>query len=65
MDKMCGDDLLTKKLFEQSTLEDIEAIELIIDIFICDAKIQATIEYRDKLLELFAEKGSTLAIPKH
>lgn len=52
--------------FAEMVLGDIARIEPLIDIFICEGKIEATAELRDRLLEGMKElKGGSLAIPNH
>jgi hypothetical protein len=62
LDKMCNGDAFTKKLFEQSTLEDIEAIEPLIDIFILDAR--AAVWEEVKAMVDKTAKGNASAIPQ-
>jgi hypothetical protein len=57
LDKMCNGDALMKKLFEQFALEDIEAIEPLIDIFIVEAKIEAPKEAQAAIAAKLAPKG--------
>ena len=63
--KMTGNDELTRKLFEQSTLEDIEAIEPIIDIFLAEERIKVWGECRDMIAAKFAKKGNSDGIPNN
>ena len=65
LDKMCNGDELTKKLFEQSTLEDIEAIEAIIDIFLAEERIKVWGECRDMIAAKFAKKGNADGLPNN
>jgi hypothetical protein len=58
LDKMCNGDELTKKLFEQFTLEDIEAIEPIIDAFIISGKMEALKELQDAIPKYTASTRS-------
>jgi hypothetical protein len=58
LDKMCNGDELTKKLFEQFTLEDIEAIEPIIDAFIISGKMEALKELQDAIHKYTASTRS-------
>jgi hypothetical protein len=49
------------KIYDESVTEDIEKIEPLIDIFICDAKIHAITELKDSLLKAFEFKGENHA----
>jgi hypothetical protein len=57
LDKMCNGDALMKKLFEQFTFEDIEAIEPLIDVFIAEGKIAALKELQAAIAAKLAPKG--------
>jgi hypothetical protein len=60
-----SNDPFARKLFEQSTLEDIEAIEPLVDIFIASAKIEALKELGEAIQKTLAAKGDANAVPEH
>jgi hypothetical protein len=64
LDKMTNDPL-TIKLFEQSTLEDIEAIDPLIDIFIAEAKITELKELGEAFQKKLAARGGANAVSEH
>lgn len=59
-----GDDF-GRKLFTESTLEDIEAIEPLFDIFLAEERFKVWTECRDMIARHFEKKGNANAIPNN
>jgi len=51
------------KIFDDSATEDVERLEPLIDVFIADAKVQASIEMRDVIIAALKKEGAADAIP--